>query len=166
MKLKKLLSLVICLCMLHFSNSQTTKPENASDNLGIEKALDDYVTSVNKMDTILASKTWAINDSISFIHPRGHEKGWHEVKNNFYIKTISDNFKEAKLQIHDVAIRNYENFAFVEFYWTFNGTFRDGSVDMTTMGRESQVLKKENESWKILHVHYSNMPVTGEREGF
>lgn len=22
------------------------------------------------------------------------------------------------------------------------------------------------ENWKIIHVHYSSMPVTGEREGF
>ncbi|MFI5186531.1 MAG: YybH family protein [Chitinophagales bacterium] len=128
--------------------------------------LNDYATSVNNMDTVLAAKVWAINDSISFIHPRGHEKGWQRIKNNFYIKTMFETFSERKLNINSLTINIYGDYAYVEFYWTFNAKLRNNGMSLTTQGRESQMLKKDKSGWHILHIHYSGMPVTAERQGF
>jgi len=118
------------------------------------------------MDTILDGKVWAIHDNVSFIHPRGHEIGWQQVKNNFYIKTMFDTFSERKLDIYNIIIDNYSDFAYVEFYWKFNAKLRNDGRSMNTEGRESQMLIKENDGWHIKHIHYSGMPLTGQRQGF
>lgn len=54
-----------------------------------------------------------------------------------------------------------------EFYWVFDAIFSgENPQEIQTKGREKQVVKKFGDEWKLVHVHYSNMPVTGEREGF
>lgn len=166
MQVKRFLIIAISLLTIQLSYGQNDKRSNAAATLQIQKLLSDYARSVNNMDTALAAKIWATKDSISFIHPRGHEKGWQQVKDNFYVNTMHENFSERNLNIHDVAVRAYKDFAFVEFYWTFNAKLRKGGMPLTTRGRESQVLKKDKNGWKILHVHYSGMPVTGGRQGF
>jgi ketosteroid isomerase-like protein len=166
MKIKQFLLMTLAILTIHLSYGQTSNVNSASDTASINKLLRDYATSVNTMDTLLAAKIWAVNDSISFIHPRGHEKGWQQVRENFYIKTMQQFFSERQLNIHNVAIRAYKDFAFVEFYWTFNAKLRNGGAPMTTKGRESQVLRKDKDGWKILHVHYSGMPVTAAKQGF
>jgi hypothetical protein len=40
----------------------------------------------------------------------------------------------------------------------------DGSP-LKTEGRETQVLRKTDGRWELVHVHYSGMPATGKREG-
>ncbi len=53
-----------------------------------------------------------------------------------------------------------------EFYWSFDATMAKDATTIHTEGRETQVLEKTNQGWRIVHVHYSGMPVTGERQGF
>jgi ketosteroid isomerase-like protein len=60
----------------------------------------------------------------------------------------------------------YGDTAWAEFYWDFVAKFRKDGSPLKTQGRETQVYRKDNQGWRIVHVHYSNMPVTGEREGF
>ncbi|MDO1513722.1 hypothetical protein Q2T41_13745 [Maribacter confluentis] len=43
--------------------------------------------------------------------------------------------------------------------------FSDGTA-MQTRGRETQILKKINDEWRIVRVHYSGMPKTGDKERF
>jgi len=40
------------------------------------------------------------------------------------------------------------------------------AVPIATHGRETQVYRKVDGAWRLVHVHYSGMPVTGERLGF
>jgi len=76
-------------------------------------------------------------------------------------------FSKRDLRIHNIKINLLtDNTAVVEFYWDFYATFREDNTDIITNGRESQTLIKVNDKWKIAHVHYSNMPVTGDKEGF
>ena len=95
----------------------------------IEMLLENYATSINNGDLDLADKLFLQNENTSFIHPRGHEVGFDNVKEAFYVKTMIN-------------------------------------TDIITNGRESQTLIKVDDKWKIAHVHYSNMPVTGDKEGF
>ncbi len=131
----------------------------------LRKLIDDYVLSVNQLDLELAASIWNQSEDISFIQPRGHQKGWEEVRKNFYLGAMS-NFSERDLRVKNVSIRILdENTAWGDFYWDFNAKFKDGK-EISTEGRETQVWKKEQGAWRIVHVHYSGMPVTGEREGF
>jgi ketosteroid isomerase-like protein len=54
----------------------------------------------------------------------------------------------------------------VEFYWDFVAKFRKDGSSITTHGRETQVYRRTPEGWRLVHVHYSGMPVTDQRQGF
>jgi hypothetical protein len=57
--------------------------------------------------------------------------------------------------------------AIVEFYWIFDAVYSgENPAPMQTRGRETQVMKKFGNEWRMVHVHYSGMPVPGERDGF
>jgi hypothetical protein len=62
--------------------------ENVIDLLAEKVAT--YLRSVEHADTELASTLWATSPEVSFIHPRGHERGWEQVAQNFYQQTMGD----------------------------------------------------------------------------
>lgn len=131
----------------------------------LEKLLENYVTAVNELDLELAQSIWSQTEEISFIQPRGHQVGWNDIQKAFYIGAMG-NFKKRDLKLKNVTIRILSNdTAWADFYWDFDAVFHD-DTPITTSGRETQVWKKEADGWKIVHVHYSGLPVTGEREGF
>ncbi len=103
---------------------------------------------------------------VSFIHPVGHEHGFEQIKQNVYIHLMGDTFSERKLSVHDVSVHIYGDAAWAEFYWDFAAKFRKDGSPITTHGRETQLYRKELDGWRLVHVHYSGMPVTGERQGF
>jgi ketosteroid isomerase-like protein len=125
-----------------------------------------YAQSVDGADTRLASEIWANAADVSFIHPLGHERGWEAVKANVYEKLMGETFSERKLDVKDVVVHAYPDTAWAEFYWEFVAKFRKDGTTLTTRGRESQVYRKTAGRWRLVHVHYSSMPVTGERQGF
>lgn len=96
-----------------------------------------YTHSIDGADTNLAATIWDSSGDATFIHPRGHERGWEEVKRGFYEATMRDRFAARKLQTRDIAIRILGDAAFAEFYWTFNATFRDDGSSLETKGRET-----------------------------
>jgi ketosteroid isomerase-like protein len=123
-----------------------------------------YAASIDQADTDLGATIWLTTDDASFIHPRGHERGWESIKRNFYAGTMG-RFSERKLHVGAVALHVLGDMAWAEFDWTFEARFADGSPH-TTRGRESQVFTRLNDGWKLVHLHYSGPAVTGEREGF
>lgn len=79
---------------------------------------------------------------------------------------MGNRFAQRRLNIYDISVKVFGETVFAEFYWNFDATFNDG-VSLKTEGRETQVYVRNEESqWVLIHVHYSKMPVTGEREGF
>jgi len=46
-----------------------------------------------------------------------------------------------------------------EFYWDFVAKLRKDGSPITTHGRETQVYRKMQDGWRLVHVHYSGMPV-------
>jgi ketosteroid isomerase-like protein len=88
------------------------------------------------------------------------------VRENFYVRTMREPFSDRRLTVRDVAVRVSGDSAWAEFYWDFSATFRNDGKPLRTTGRESQVYRWTEDGWRIVHVHYSRMPVTGQREGF
>ncbi len=128
--------------------------------------LDDYATSVINLDLELAGKIWSKRPDTSFIQPRGHQKGWEDIKNSFYLGAMA-NFSKRDLRLKDINIRVLnEDTAWVDFYWDFDAVFAKDNSPITTKGRETQILSKEKDGWKIVHVHYSGPATQREREGF
>ena len=91
----------------------------------IEMLLENYATSINNGDLDLADKLFLQNENTSFIHPRGHEVGFDNVKEAFYVKTMINRFSKRDLRIHNIKINLLtDNTAVVEFYWEKDGVYQ------------------------------------------
>lgn len=142
-----------------------TASASATDEL--RAGIDLYLKSIDSGDLDLAERIWVTGPDSSFIHPRGHERGWDEIARNFYGDTMGATFSQRDLRLAgEVTLQVYGDAAVVEFDWAFDAVFRDNGQPLHTEGRESQVWVKTGEAWKLVHVHYSGPPVTGLREGF
>ncbi len=131
----------------------------------IHSLLEKYEQSVNDLNLDLAEEIWSQDSDVSFIHPRGHERGWPDIRANFYLGTMGG-LPTRHLQIRDIEVHPLtEDSAWVEFYWNFEAT-RPNGMELSTSGRETQVLRRENGAWQIRNVHYSAMPTQVEGEGF
>jgi ketosteroid isomerase-like protein len=131
----------------------------------IRGVIEKYAKSIDGADTALASEIWSKSPDVSFIYPRGHERGWEEVKKNVYEKLMGATFSERKFTPRDVVVHVYGDAAWAEFYCDFAAKLKDDGSPLKTEGRETQVLRKTDGRWELVHVHYSGMPVTGKREG-
>ncbi len=142
-------------------------PAQASaDSAAIRGLIEKYAKSIDGADTALAAEVWLDSPDVSFIHPLGHEHGFEQIKQNVYTRLMGETFSERKLTVHDVSIHVHEDAAWAEFYWDFAAKFRKDGSALTTHGRETQLYQKEQGRWRLVHVHYSGMPVIGERQGF
>jgi len=144
------------------ASAQSHHPDRPIDEIRHKIAL--YAESIDKADTDLASKVWLNSPEASFIHPLGHEHGFEQIKQNVYRHLMGEVFSERKLTPHDIAIHVYGSSAWAEFYWDFNAKFRKDGSPITTHGRETQVYWKTHDGWRLVHVHYSGMPV--KQNGF
>lgn len=141
-------------------------PDTSAQTDEIRGMIAKYAKSVDEADTTLASQVWSDSPEVSFIHPLGHEHGLDEIKQHVYRHLMGETFSERKLSIHDISAHVYGDAAWAEFYWDFTAKFRKDGSPLTTHGRETQVYRKEQGRWRLVHVHYSGMPVAEEPKGF
>jgi len=73
---------------------------------------------------------------------------------------MGETFSERRLSIRDVTVHLQGDAAWAEFYWDFAATVRTDGSHMAAHGRESQVYQRIRDRWRLVHVHYSAMPVT------
>jgi Xaa-Pro aminopeptidase len=140
--------------------------ESPADSGVIRDLIANYAKSIDDADMALAAEVWLDSPDVSFIHPLGHEHGFEQIKQNVYKRLMGDTFSERKLSVHDVSVHVYGEAAMAEFYWDFAAKFRKDGSPLTTHGRETQLYDKVQGKWRLVHVHYSGMPVTAERQGF
>ena len=117
-----------------------------------------YTESIDNADTTAGAKLWSHMDEISSINPGGHEHGWEGIKNIYSI--FRDNFIDRKLSFYNLKASVYDDFAWLEFYWVFDATRKPDNIKIQTRGRETQIWRKTDNSWRLVHIHYSGMPVT------
>jgi hypothetical protein len=146
------------------ANSQT-EPQTSQavkfplpDSVFFNSLVGQYAQSIDQADTLLALKIWAPTAEISFINPSGNEYGWDGVKNIY--KIFKDYFSARKLSFFDIKFAYYGDVSWLTFYWIFDGTLRMNNNPVQTKGRETQIWRKINYEWRLVHVHYSGMPVT------
>jgi SnoaL-like domain len=152
------------------ANSQTEQQKNQSakiplsDSLFFNSLVALYVQSIDQADTTMATNIWAHTAEISFISPSGTEYGWDGVKNIY--KIFKDNFSARKLSFSDLKYAYYGNVSWLTYYWIFDGTLKSNNNTVQTRGRETQIWRKINYEWRLVHVHYSEMPATDQGNSF
>ncbi|ELF5489851.1 DUF3225 domain-containing protein [Salmonella enterica] len=134
----------------------------------ITEGINRYLYSIDKADPTLGKQLFYVSPETSFIHPRGHERGWSQIAENFYGTTMGKTFSKRTLKLDaPPAIHVYGNAAVAEFDWHFTAVRRDNGQTQHMAGRESQVWAKiPNTGWRIVHVHYSGPAKTGVGEGY
>jgi hypothetical protein len=144
-------------------NVQSVK-KSMPDSMFFNALVAQYTRSIDEADTILGRTIWAPTAEVSFINPGGTEYGWDGVKNIY--KMFKDNFSARKLTFYDLKFAYYGDVSWVTFNWVFDGTLKMNKETVQTKGRETQIWRKINYEWRLVHVHYSGMPVTGQGQGF
>lgn len=139
---------------------------SAEDIAAIKKVIGGYADSITNYDLQEAERIWQTDDRTTFIHPRGNEYGWQAIRDHFYGTTMHEHFSKRHLYVRDISIQVYGDSAVAVFYWDFPAVFRSDGTEVTTHGRETQVYERTKDGWKIVHVHYSQMPITGAKQGF
>ena len=134
------------------------------DSVFFNSLINHYIHSIEQADTVLALKIWSPTSEISFMNPRGTEYGWNGIKNIY--KMFHDSFSARKLSFYDLKFSYYGDVSWVTFYWIFDATLKSDNTAVQTKGRETQIWRKINYEWRLVHVHYSGMPVTSEVQGF
>jgi hypothetical protein len=76
-----------------------------------------------------------------------------------------DKFSARKLSFFNVKFSYDRDVSWLTFYWTFDGTLKLNNSSVQTRGRETQIWRKINYEWRLVHVHYSEMPVTDKGQG-
>ena len=150
---------------LRLADAAEATAKGEADASKIRELVATYAKAVDAADLELAAQVWADGPDVSFIHPRGHERGWEGVK-GFFRDTMGGLFSERKLTVKDLVVHAYGDAGWAEFYWEFAARWRKDGSPVATAGRETQIYRKSGAGWRLVHVHYSAMPVTGERQGF
>lgn len=104
----------------------------------ITEGINRYLYSIDKADPTLGKQLFYVSPETSFIHPRGHERGWSQIAENFYGTTMGKTFSKRTLKLDaPPAIHVYGNAAVAEFDWHFTAVRRDNGQTQHTTGRES-----------------------------
>jgi ketosteroid isomerase-like protein len=135
-----------------------------SDEAQIRTVLAEYRQSVDTLDPALISEVWSGDLPVSFIHPLGTDDGLDQIKADIFGKVMGM-FSKRDLIFDTTAIHVNGDSAWVEITWTFHAVWKDTGEQLTTQGRESQVLVREKGAWRLVHVHYSGLPTTIVRKG-
>ncbi len=142
----------------------TTVAFSQQDSSIIKSNIEAYAKSIDNADTVLAYPIWAHTPEISFIQPRGHQHGWNEIKSGIY-DFFATVFSKRTLTIYNEEINVYDGVAWATFYWTFDATLKGDKNTIQTKGIETQIWRKLHNEWHLVHVHYSNVPVTAAGQG-
>jgi len=127
----------------------------------ISAQLNNYLRSIDAADLGLAATVWDTADTVSMIHPRGHQRGWQQISQDFYIKSMAAPFRERKLKCVGIPeIQVYGDSAVVTFYWEFAAVLKSTGAAVNERGRETQVyVQLPKKGWRLVHVHYSGPPL-------
>lgn len=127
----------------------------AVDNLAIHRLLDQYAQAIDTVDLKLLSQIWSHSPDVSFIYPLGEEHGFDAIQQNIFVKVMGGIFSARDLKMHNVMIYVNGNAAWSEFRWDFHTTLRKDGSAVATHGVETQIYRKEEGHWHLVHVHYS-----------
>jgi ketosteroid isomerase-like protein len=126
-----------------------------ADSAAIHDLLGEYVQAVDTVDLKLLAQIWSHSPEVSFIYPLGEEHGYEAIEQHVFQKLMGGMFSARDLKTHDVAIYLNGAAAWSEFHWDFHATLRRDGSAVTTHGVETQIYRKEEGDWRLVHVHYS-----------
>ena len=128
---------------------------SSADIHAIHDLQERYAKAVDTVDLKLLGEIWSHSPEVSFIYPLGEEHGFDAIEQHIFENVMGGMFSARDLEMHDVTIHVNGNAAWSEFHWDFHATRRRDGSAVTTHGVETQIYRKEDGEWRLVHVHYS-----------
>jgi len=139
------------------SNANVAKKEEQ-----IKQLIAMYAKAADEADPALASRIWCDSSEDSLINPVGRWQGVEQIT-DFYRHEMGETYSARDLEISQVAVRVYSDAAWAEFNWKFSAKRRKDGSAVSFHGMETQIYRRNHNSWCLVHVHYSALPA--ERKG-
>jgi ketosteroid isomerase-like protein len=155
----------IVLCALFFFSFDYGDARGQGDTAAkknIEALLDTYQKCVRDADTNLLFTIWPEDRSISYVNPSERIQSAKGLA-AFWQNAMGKRFTKRELRRKNVSIHIANDFAWAVFDWDFTATLPDGKP-FTSSGWETQLYRKTNKGWKIVHIHYS-VPLPSAKQG-
>jgi len=153
MILRVLFAAAICLVPTAALSQSDTGP--LPDVAAIHGLIGKYAKAVDSVDLGLLSGIWSHSPEVSFIYPLGEERGFDAIEQHVFQQVIGGLFSTRDLELHNIIVHVNGNSAWSEFHWVFHAKMRKDGSALTTRGIETQIYRKEDGNWRLVHVHYS-----------
>lgn len=115
-----------------------------------------YMEAIHTQDEKLFKSLWADNSNVTLISITRCFYGTDAIYQEFLIDLIQKTYESIHLIADDIQIKKINNdLAIVVFQYHTECIKRDTLEPYGIEGLETQVLVKENDEWKIQHIHYS-----------
>jgi ketosteroid isomerase-like protein len=137
----------------------------ASDEREIRELIATYATTVDRADSSMAERIFSNAAEVSFIHPRGEDRGREQIVTDIIKERMGGAFSVRKLTPKGIVVHVYGDTAWAEFSWDFVATVRKDGSAFHSQGVETQIYRREKGRWRIVHVHYSGGAVSGSLKG-
>jgi|SRR5579871_2313837 len=130
----------------------------AADVKAIHVIIARYEKVVDTTDVNELAQLFSHADDVTFIYPLGGERGFDAIEKHVFEDVMRGMFDHRDLRIGPAEIHVDGKAAWAEYHWVFHATARKDGSAVTISGRETQIYRKENGIWRIVHVHYSADP--------
>jgi ketosteroid isomerase-like protein len=150
----RILTATVALLLFAWGFGQTGVSPTA-DSMAIHELLGQYAKAIDTIDLKLIAQIWSHSADVSFIYPLGEEHGFDAIDQHVFQNVMGGMFSARDLKMHDVAIYVNGDSAWSEFHWDFHATLRKDGSAITTHGMETQVYRKEEGRWRLVHVRSS-----------
>jgi ketosteroid isomerase-like protein len=144
-------------CSVSQDKRQTANATAGKAEQEIKQLISMYAKAVDEADQTLASRIWCDSSEDSLINPIGR---WHGVEQimGFYRHDMGELYSLRDLEISEVSVQVYSDAAWAEFNWNFSAKRRKEGLSVSFRGMETQIYRKNRDSWCLVHVHYSALP--------
>ena len=127
-----------------------------TDETELRNLMNVYAEAANEADAKLGSQVWCGSEEDSVTNPGGHWQGPQQIK-AFYT-LLNDTYSERKLTFDTVSIHSYGDFAWTEFTGDFVAKQRKDGAPFSFHAAETQIYRKSDGKWCLVHVHYATFP--------
>lgn len=125
----------------------------------IRQVVENYTRSISTLDPGLASRVWVCSDEARMLSPAGQYDGYQNIYQNFYQGAMASLYSKRELKALELDIRLLsETVAVTLFHWELKAIRAETGEEHFGEGKETQILLKGEDGWRILHVHYSSIP--------
>jgi len=140
--------------------------QQSADERAIEALIGRYAQMVDRADLKMADDLFSDAPEVTFIDPLGEDHGRARIESDLIQNLMGTTFSERQLTPKDISVHVYGDTAWSEFQWDFIAKVRKDGSPLHSQGVETQIYRREQGRWRIVHVHYSGAVVSGNLKGY